>query len=199
MLAKTKLLAIVSDDLRHILGNDTTRRGIFEMFDLFQHKPLNKRLFHIIAENLLANFFLSDNNNRMSVNKLPPPISTPVSVISIKPIPQQVHSHSNLNEMPFIQVIRSHLTKSGRVKPEWKISVRASNLRISEDYGDMIYSTRTSYQSLKGLSDKQICFKAEMKRNQNTDEERRKERLINPQEASQSLQRSRSLHTDISC
>jgi sorting nexin-13 len=62
ILAKTKLLGLVPDDLRHLLGNDATRRGIFDVFDLFQHKALNHRLFYVLAENLLANFFETDTN-----------------------------------------------------------------------------------------------------------------------------------------
>jgi sorting nexin-13 len=63
VMAKTKLLSLISDDLRHLLGNDTTRRGVFNLFDLFQHTPLNKRLVYIFTESFLLNFFGSAGSN----------------------------------------------------------------------------------------------------------------------------------------
>lgn len=204
VLAKTKLLTIVSVDLRHILGNDTTRRGIFEMFDLFQHKPLNKRLFHILAENLLANFFQADTN-KLNFNTLPPQINTGPNVISIKTLSPQVQYQSNLQNSPFIQVIRCHLTKSSRVKPEWKILDKNSNLKLSGDYGYMLHSasTRASMQSLISLGDKQACSRHDLTNKERKDEEeqqkQQEQNLMTPQAAMLNIQRSRSLHTDINC
>lgn len=41
---------IVPDDLRHIVGSDTARRGLLTVFDLFQDQEINRRLIFVLLE-----------------------------------------------------------------------------------------------------------------------------------------------------
>ena len=76
LLAKTKLLALVSDEMRHLLGNDTSRRGLFNLFELFQHKQLNKRLLVLLVENLLVNLFHTTTPSAATAATNSPPPSS---------------------------------------------------------------------------------------------------------------------------
>lgn len=55
--AKVALLAACSDDLKHIVGSDTARRGLLTMFDLFQTQEINRRLLFVLLESILINLF----------------------------------------------------------------------------------------------------------------------------------------------
>ncbi|XP_051526921.1 sorting nexin-13 isoform X2 [Myxocyprinus asiaticus] len=55
--AKTTLLGIMPDELKHIIGADTTRKGILRVFDMFQHQPLNRRLVYVFLEGILETLF----------------------------------------------------------------------------------------------------------------------------------------------
>ncbi|XP_053625405.1 sorting nexin-13-like isoform X2 [Plodia interpunctella] len=59
--AKVALLSACSDDLRHIVGSDTARRGLLNLFDLFQTEEINRRLIYVLFEAILTNLF-PDNN-----------------------------------------------------------------------------------------------------------------------------------------
>lgn len=112
ILVKTKLLSLVTDDLRHLLGNDVIRRGIFTFYDVFQYKALNKRFLYIIIENLVENLFFNSQVN-----------STLLPLLYLIPMSKDdMSTHSPLDYM-----IRLHFSKSFRVKMEWKI------IRISEN------------------------------------------------------------------
>ena len=39
------------------LGSDTTRRGVTRVFNMFQHRALNKRLVYVIFEGMLTTLF----------------------------------------------------------------------------------------------------------------------------------------------
>eukprot|EP00055_Hartaetosiga_balthica_P017610 m.119607 g.119607 ORF g.119607 m.119607 type:complete len:718 (+) comp9359_c0_seq6:650-2803(+) len=52
--ARAKLLGVIPDELKTIIGHDTAKRGILRVFDLFQHPRLNKRLFYVILEAVLV-------------------------------------------------------------------------------------------------------------------------------------------------
>ncbi|XP_053117029.1 sorting nexin-13 isoform X3 [Hemicordylus capensis] len=54
---KTKLLGIMPDELKHILGAETTRKGILRVFEMFQHTQLNKRMVYVFLEGFLENVF----------------------------------------------------------------------------------------------------------------------------------------------
>jgi len=74
VLCKAKLLGIVSgrtcynnhankkstrilDELRHIIGSETTRRGLLRLFELLQNETLNRRFVYIVLEALLIKLF----------------------------------------------------------------------------------------------------------------------------------------------
>lgn len=46
-----------SDELKHIIGADTTRKGILRVFDMFQHQPMNRRLVYVFLEGFLETMF----------------------------------------------------------------------------------------------------------------------------------------------
>uniref|UniRef100_A0A8C2H600 Sorting nexin 13 n=1 Tax=Cyprinus carpio TaxID=7962 RepID=A0A8C2H600_CYPCA len=43
--------------LKHIIGAETTRKGILRVFDMFQHQPLNRRLACVFLEGYLETLF----------------------------------------------------------------------------------------------------------------------------------------------
>ncbi|XP_033849248.1 sorting nexin-13-like isoform X1 [Acipenser ruthenus] len=55
--AKTNLLGIMPDELKHIIGADTTRKGILRVFEMFQHNQLNRRLVYVFIEGFLETLF----------------------------------------------------------------------------------------------------------------------------------------------
>ncbi|CAH2086678.1 unnamed protein product [Euphydryas editha] len=67
--AKVALLSAASDDLRHIVGTDAARRGLLNVFDMFQTQEINKRLLFVLLEVTLCNLF-PDNNIQEMFKKL---------------------------------------------------------------------------------------------------------------------------------
>jgi len=61
VLCKAKLLGIVSDEIRHIIGSETTRRGLLRLFELLQNETLNRRFVYIVIEALLIKLFRPNN------------------------------------------------------------------------------------------------------------------------------------------
>ncbi|XP_077446942.1 sorting nexin-13 isoform X1 [Stigmatopora argus] len=55
--AKTSLLGIMPDELKHIIGADTTRKGILRVFDMFQYQATNRRLVYVFLEGFLETMF----------------------------------------------------------------------------------------------------------------------------------------------
>lgn len=49
-----------ADELKHIIGSDTTRRGMLCVFEMFQHAALNRRLTYVLLEGFLATLFPSN-------------------------------------------------------------------------------------------------------------------------------------------
>lgn len=47
----------IPDDLKRIIGSDTTRRGMLCVFEMFQHQALNRRLVYVLMEGMLASLF----------------------------------------------------------------------------------------------------------------------------------------------
>lgn len=43
--------------MKHIIGADTTRKGILRVFDMFQHQSLNRRLVYVFLEGFLETLF----------------------------------------------------------------------------------------------------------------------------------------------
>uniref|UniRef100_A0A8C7B570 Sorting nexin-13 n=1 Tax=Neovison vison TaxID=452646 RepID=A0A8C7B570_NEOVI len=54
---KTKLLSIMPDELKHIIGAETTRKGILRVFEMFQHNQLNRRMVYVFLEGFLETLF----------------------------------------------------------------------------------------------------------------------------------------------
>lgn len=111
------------DELRHILSSDTTRRGLFALFDMFQYKALNKRFIYVLIENLLINLF---------------------------PINNQTSSKSEASSVKSSQLqayIRNYLAKSPRVRPEWKkptsVPSQQSTIPVSINNGNSKNSTKS--------------------------------------------------------
>ena len=155
ILVKTKLLALVSDELRHILGNDTTRRGMFELFDLFQHKALNKRLFHILTENLLMNLFQMPKLQLTNFQAHTPPIFPHASIV-LTSSQSNLLLQQQLLSNPLKQLIRLHLTKSAKVKSEWKTNSltrkSADGKRLDTDVAKMANHRRSISTSQSAFS-----------------------------------------------
>lgn len=55
--AKVALLSCFSDELKHIIGSETTRRGLLRVFQLFQEPVLNRRLLYVLLEGIIENLF----------------------------------------------------------------------------------------------------------------------------------------------
>ncbi|XP_063777811.1 sorting nexin-13 isoform X3 [Pseudophryne corroboree] len=55
--AKTKLIEIMPDELKHIIGAETTRKGILRVFEMFQQTQLNRRLAYVFLEGFLETLF----------------------------------------------------------------------------------------------------------------------------------------------
>jgi sorting nexin-25 len=53
ILTKRELLNNIPDALGSLLGNDVTRKGVNKLFDVLQHKQLNKQLFYELMEAFL--------------------------------------------------------------------------------------------------------------------------------------------------
>lgn len=49
------------DELRHMIGTETTRAGVLRVFSMCQHKRLNKRLIFVIIEGILQTVFPQNN------------------------------------------------------------------------------------------------------------------------------------------
>ena len=46
-----------TDELRHLIGSETTRQGVMRVFNMFQYQHLNKRLAYVILEGVLETMF----------------------------------------------------------------------------------------------------------------------------------------------
>ncbi|XP_076756780.1 sorting nexin-13 [Xylocopa sonorina] len=59
--AKVALLSCLSDELKHIIGSETTRRGLLRVFELFQRPVLNRRLLYVLLEGIVETLFPQNN------------------------------------------------------------------------------------------------------------------------------------------
>lgn len=53
MAAKVSLFALLGEDLGHLVGSETTRWGLLNIYSMWQNKTLNLRLCLIILEEAL--------------------------------------------------------------------------------------------------------------------------------------------------
>ena len=51
------MISFSLDELRHIIGSETTRRGLLRLFELLQNETLNRRFVYIVIEALLIKLF----------------------------------------------------------------------------------------------------------------------------------------------
>lgn len=63
--AKMIMLCSLTDELKHIIGSDTTRRGMLCVFEMFQHGALNRRLAYVLLEGFLATLFPKNRFNEL--------------------------------------------------------------------------------------------------------------------------------------
>lgn len=47
----------ISDEVRALMGTESVRLGVARIFQMFQHKTLNKRLLYVILEGILIHLF----------------------------------------------------------------------------------------------------------------------------------------------
>ncbi|XP_034255128.1 sorting nexin-13 [Thrips palmi] len=59
--AKVALLCSLSDEFKHVIGNETMRRGLLRVFEMFQHPVLNRRLVYVLLEGYLVTMFPQHN------------------------------------------------------------------------------------------------------------------------------------------
>jgi sorting nexin-13 len=57
VIAKSFLISSLSDDLKHLIGSETTKNGLLKVFDMFQNQTLNRRLILLLFEGLLIELF----------------------------------------------------------------------------------------------------------------------------------------------
>lgn len=53
----TIMSCFILDELRHMIGTETTRAGVMRVFTMCQHKRLNKRLIYVILEGVIQTLF----------------------------------------------------------------------------------------------------------------------------------------------
>ena len=51
------------DELRHIIGSETTRRGLLRLFELLQNGSLNRRFVYVVLESFLIKLFRPNELN----------------------------------------------------------------------------------------------------------------------------------------
>ncbi|XP_055874295.1 sorting nexin-13-like isoform X2 [Biomphalaria glabrata] len=69
VLCKAKMLGSVPDEVRTLMGTDAVRMGVARVFQMFQHKTLNKRILYVVLEGVLVTLF-PDNKFQAIFRKL---------------------------------------------------------------------------------------------------------------------------------
>ncbi|GBL75646.1 Sorting nexin-13 [Araneus ventricosus] len=59
--AKLLMLCSIPDELKHVIGSETTRKGILCVFEMFQRPELNRRFSYVILEGILEILFPRNN------------------------------------------------------------------------------------------------------------------------------------------
>ncbi|XP_064647759.1 sorting nexin-13-like isoform X2 [Lineus longissimus] len=57
VVCKAKMLGNISDEIKTLMGSESTRLGVQRVFNLFQHKTLNKRLVYVFLEGFMETLF----------------------------------------------------------------------------------------------------------------------------------------------
>jgi sorting nexin-13 len=61
LAAKVAIFAFFTDDLKHILGSETTKIGLQNFIEMLQYPQLNQRLILVLLDRLLTAIFPTDN------------------------------------------------------------------------------------------------------------------------------------------
>ncbi|CAG9808087.1 unnamed protein product [Chironomus riparius] len=69
MAAKIAIFAFFTDDLKHILGSETTKLGLLNFYEMLQHQTLNKRLILILLDRILTAALPTDNLTKHVIKK----------------------------------------------------------------------------------------------------------------------------------
>lgn len=54
MAAKIALLSLLADDLKHVVGSETTRSGLLSLLGQLQNRRLNRRLALVVFNHVLC-------------------------------------------------------------------------------------------------------------------------------------------------
>ncbi|XP_037051441.1 sorting nexin-13-like [Bradysia coprophila] len=61
MASRIALFALLSDDLKHVLGSETTRHGLLNLFQMLQNRKLHLRLMLILLNDVLTTVYQTDS------------------------------------------------------------------------------------------------------------------------------------------
>lgn len=61
MAAKIALLSLLADDLKHVVGSETTRSGLLSLLGMLQNRRLNRRLALVIFNHVLTTVLQVDS------------------------------------------------------------------------------------------------------------------------------------------
>ncbi|XP_053693195.1 sorting nexin-13-like isoform X2 [Sabethes cyaneus] len=67
LAAKIALFALLSDDLKHVVGSVTCNTGLLNFFQMLQNKKLNTRLLLILMDRLLLLLFQTDSMTKHAI------------------------------------------------------------------------------------------------------------------------------------
>jgi len=67
--ARASLLAALPDELRRVIGSETSRTGLVMLFEMLQNSTLNRRLAIVILEGILCRLF-PDHKFKEMIEKL---------------------------------------------------------------------------------------------------------------------------------
>ncbi|KAK3869026.1 hypothetical protein Pcinc_025635 [Petrolisthes cinctipes] len=70
--ARTAMLASISDELKAMLGSQTTARGVLGVYDTVQWTALNKRLVYVLLEGIIESLFANQRHIQPLIRSLHP-------------------------------------------------------------------------------------------------------------------------------
>eukprot|EP00106_Octopus_bimaculoides_P019170 XP_014786612.1 PREDICTED: sorting nexin-13-like isoform X2 [Octopus bimaculoides] len=65
VVCRARMLGSIPDEMRHLMGNETVKMGVVRVFNMFQHKSLNKRLVYVFLEGMLETLFPQNKFNEI--------------------------------------------------------------------------------------------------------------------------------------
>lgn len=69
LAAKIALFALLSDDLKHVVGSVTCNSGLLNFFQMLQNKKLNTRLLLVVMDHVLKEVFQTDSMTKHSAKQ----------------------------------------------------------------------------------------------------------------------------------